>query len=139
VAEKEDYGIKEEKFLSWQEINSLVDQVYDLVQHNPFDYVIGLPRGGLIPAVILSHKLSVPMISLAEWKSMPWANSSELKILLVDDIADKGETLKYNVGFFNYQNTLIATLHYKDRSKIVPSVYGRKINDDVWLHYPWEQ
>lgn len=139
MAEKEEYDIKEEKYLSWEEVKSLIGQIYDLVQHNQLDYVIGLPRGGLVPAVILSHKLSVPMMSLAEWKSMPWASSSSLKILLVDDIADKGETLKYNIGFFNYQNTVIATLHYKNRSKIVPSVYGRKVNDDVWLCYPWEQ
>ena len=76
------------------------------------DYVVGLTRGGLVPAVMLSHYLDVPMetlkVSLRDGgengcESNLWmaedAFGHEMdepkKILIVDDINDSGATLNW--------------------------------------------
>lgn len=76
------------------------------------DYVVGLTRGGLVPALMLSHYLSVPMNTLgvslrdgndAGPESNLWMaedayghNMDRPKnILIVDDINDSGATLNW--------------------------------------------
>ena len=71
------------------------------------DYVVGLTRGGLLPAVMISHWLDVPMhalgVSLRDnadigSESNLWmaADAFEGKnILIVDDINDSGATLNW--------------------------------------------
>jgi xanthine phosphoribosyltransferase len=79
------------------------------------DYVIGLTRGGLLPAVMISHYFNIPCETLkvqlrdgGECESNCWMaedafgyNASELggplckNILVVDDINDSGATLNW--------------------------------------------
>lgn len=74
------------------------------------DYIVGLTRGGLIPAVMMSHTLDIPMHTL-EVKLRDYENTesnlwmaedafgynSDLckQILIIDDINDTGATLDW--------------------------------------------
>ena len=48
----------EKVYLTWDDINNLVDKLANEASQAPVPphYITGLPRGGLIPAVMLSHK-----------------------------------------------------------------------------------
>jgi xanthine phosphoribosyltransferase len=70
------------------------------------DYVAGITRGGLLPAVMISHYLGVPMKSLdVSLRDSTHGPVSDLgmaedaydgkKILIVDDINDTGATLNW--------------------------------------------
>ena len=74
------------------------------------DYIVGLTRGGLQPAVMLSHYLDVPMhtlnVSLRDSDTGPESNcwmaedafgydKAPKNILIVDDINDSGATLNW--------------------------------------------
>src|SRR3546814_5799781 len=70
------------------------------------DFVVGVGRGGLAPAVFISHGLSVPMLSvdhstkLAGFADELLAKLAGLaregrKLLFVDDINDSGSTVTY--------------------------------------------
>src|SRR5271165_5701810 len=78
------------------------------------DYVVGLTRGGLIPAVLLSEYMEIPMQTLKvslrdnpETESNCWMADDALgydingrevepkKILIIDDINDSGATLNW--------------------------------------------
>jgi len=73
------------------------------------DYVIGLTRGGLLPAVMISHYFNVPCETLkvslrdnVECESNLWMAEDALgchaapkNILIVDDINDTGATLNW--------------------------------------------
>ena len=85
-----------------------------------FDGVWGPIRGGLIPAVVLSHALNLPFLI------KPTADS-----LVVDDIADTGKTL-----FFFRQN-FIVTLFYHKQSTVLPDIWVKE-KTDQWIVFPWE-
>jgi hypoxanthine phosphoribosyltransferase len=75
------------------------------------DYVVGLTRGGLTPAVMISQYLNVPMHSLKvslrhggeDCESNLWMaeeafgydDQDPARILIVDDINDSGATMKW--------------------------------------------
>jgi hypoxanthine phosphoribosyltransferase len=120
----------EKIYLKWDDVDVLVKKLANEIKISlvPPSYITGLPRGGLIPAVMLSHELNIPFIPLSLIKSL-----SHVDILIVDDIADSGETLEA----YSRYNT--AVLHYKIQSEHIPTFYSIEIPNNSWIVYPWEQ
>jgi len=61
------------------------------------------------------------------------------RVLLVDDVADTGESLilaKEKVLVLNPSELKVATLNYKPKSKIKPDFFVEETLK--WLVYPWE-
>lgn len=89
-----------------------------------FDGIYGPPRGGLPLAVKLSHLLNLPFLKKPMGK----------KTLIVDDIADKGDTLLpfHKGGYF------IATIFYKRHCKFVPNIWIREKKERI-VDFPWEK
>jgi len=107
--------------VSWTDIESQTQEILRQLHRDQWrpDYVVGLTRGGLVPANLISQYLDVPMetlkVSLRDSdtgpESKPWMaedafgyvpNSSDVsspagrkKILIVDDINDSGATLSW--------------------------------------------
>ena len=112
-------------YLSWDDIEKAVD---DLCQQIPFelpniDSVHGIARGGLIPAVLISHKLGLPYVGTVGPNT-----------LVVDDICDTGVTLDKGPGVYT------AVLHYKPHTSCFqPTMWSEIHNGDEWLIYPWEK
>ena len=122
--------------VSWWDMQDLIK---DLAKKIPFevplaDSIYGIPRGGLIPAVILSHRLQMPLVETIGRNT-----------LVIDDICDSGETLdklvkKYQTLYSFPFNLNTAVLHYKPHTSCFePTLYAEKWNKDVWLVYPWEK
>ena len=130
------------------------------------DYVVGLTRGGLTPAVMLSHFLGVPMhtlkVSLRDddpngsesncW--MPEDVTDGKNILIVDDINDTGETLKWiredwdksvfkgDIDYWWHKRVKIAVLVNNLASKEEVDFSTDEINkaeDPCWIVFPWEK
>lgn len=124
------------------------------------DVILGIARGGLVPAVQLSHYFNVPLvtarISLRDANHIEdLSNVAELvkagkRVLLVDDICDSGATLKV------IRDILLAlvdeeTLDANFKSLVLwnnPSqdaftadYFARTIDrkeDESWIIFPWE-
>ena len=119
-------------------------------------HVIGVARGGLVPATIISYMLDKPLITygISSYKgtkktekihtSQP-LNTAELKennahVLVVDDICDTGDTMKYittnlALGSISYKTACIFT---KEKHKEWLDHYGLVVPDDKWIVFPWE-
>ena len=111
-------------YLTWEEVDDLVNILKQKVLDElpEIGSVMGIARGGLIPAVMLSHKLGVP-----------YTNLIDPNTLVVDDICDSGVTINEAPGLYT------ATLHYKSSAIVKPSVYASLLlNENQWLQYPWE-
>lgn len=92
-----------------------------------FKNIYGVPRGGLIPAVMLSHQLDLPLITERQLISKD--------TLIVDDISDTGKTLQKLLKGKKYKG--IATLHKRITTNLDPDFYVNTINDE-WIVYPFE-
>lgn len=118
-----------------------------------FDAILGVSRGGLIPATILSHKLNIPLIPITyssvvgrgDDKNHPnvLPTVDYKSILIVDDICDSGYTLKELVDHYINENTAVytAVTHFKllDNPVIIPNFYWLTVlEDNGWVHFPWE-
>ena len=80
----EDLNTKSKIYYSWGEIEELVELLCLQIVKSGIQItdIYGLQRGGLIPAVMLSHKLGIPMTQ----------DIKKPNLLIVDDICDSGET-----------------------------------------------
>ena len=111
--------------LSWDDVNSLVNKLCERIEEEflPIDNVHGLKRGGLIPAVMVSHKLN-----------LPYSDVITPNTLVIDDICDSGVTLKDGPGVYT------AVLHQKpETSCFTPNVWAELHLGDEWIIYPWER
>jgi len=115
-------------------MDNLVEQIEFSKAYTKVKYVYGPPRGGLPIAVHLAHHLGLDFVDNEFFHNMMTREQRE-KTLIVDDVADTGQTLKrlklvYSIDF------IIATLHYKSRSVIKPNFFVEENN--TWIVYPWE-
>ena len=120
----------EKVYLSWDEIEIAVENLAYQIKNSDkkIGSINGLARGGLIPAVMLSHKLGIPF--------MNEDNDSEGYVLIIDDICDTGETLKF---YSLHEYILTATIHHKQTAMVEPDFYHSLAPEDKWIVYPWEQ
>lgn len=129
------------------------------------DLIAGILRGGIIPAVYLSHWFEVPMVAI-EWSTRDTVVGRSLdekvlgemikdkNVLIVDDICDSGLTLEQVVNeienlYYRKNDTRIklnmksAALHYNiGQDTFIPDFYHEEINkeeDARWISYPWEK
>ena len=128
------------------------------------DLIVGVVRGGSVPAVYLSHRLKIP-VQMVHWNtrdSSKWGNESNcwipeqimeegLKVLLVDDIVDGGDTIRElladwqtsvaGVGNLPVDNIRISSMIYNTAQDVTPHFYHQTIDrdqDQRWVIFPWE-
>ena len=118
----------EKKYLEWRDINDAIKRLAINIKKSGIEIsaIKGVQRGGLIPAVMLSHSLGIPMTEKEIVSS---------SVLIVDDICDTGNTLIP----YKQLNNPIATLHYKTSAIIEPNFWWRLAPQNEWIVYPWEQ
>ncbi|ABQ68845.1 phosphoribosyltransferase [Rhizorhabdus wittichii RW1] len=121
------------------------------------DVIIGIGRGGLIPAVYLSHATSIPMLSVDHSSHLPDFSAGLLatlagmsvaqRLLFVDDINDSGTTITHikaalrdaggaidNVRFATLIDNVVSAERVDYRFRTI----DRTANKD-WFVFPWEQ
>jgi hypothetical protein len=112
-------------FLSWDDVNSLVENLCEKITESELKIksITGLERGGLIPAVMISHKLNIP-----------YTTRITKDTLVVDDICDTGVTLQNTIARYT------AVLHHKPHTAcFTPSLYSGTHEGEEWIIYPWER
>lgn len=113
--------------LNWNDFAIAVSRLeYRLVHSGAAEHatgIYGVPRGGLVLAVALSHRLNVPLI-LQPQDGMIW----------VDDIVDTGHTVN------QIQHMTVAKCCWVNRNKaLLTDVSAYVMFDDDWVLFPWEQ
>jgi hypoxanthine phosphoribosyltransferase len=142
-------------FLSWQDItNQLINIHNKTKQFDSNAAIIGLSRGGLIPAVILSHLKNINTFYCCGVRSYSEHNkSSEVMfqypdkeviknkdvVYIVDDICDTGGTLKFMENYLLPIQIISITLIYRSNEIYRPNYFGSELLDNRWVVFPWEE
>ena len=128
-------GMKKEKvFIDWSTIEFLVDQLTTQIRKSgkQYDAVVGVLRGGLVPAVMLSHRLNLPMYVV--WPDSQLGDGLP-NLLFVDEIYDTGKTINRLQAC--HPSADFAVLYHN--SDLPPlKFYGTKQLLNKWLVFPWE-
>jgi hypoxanthine phosphoribosyltransferase len=155
---------------TWQDVENQTQEILRQIQRDTWvpDYVVGLTRGGLVPANLISQYLEVPMetlkVSLRDDRSQPESNLwmaedafEQKRILIVDDINDSGATLNYIKEDWQSSNlpdnpkweeiwgdtVRVACLYDNESSNselavAYSAVTINKAAEDAWIVFPWE-
>lgn len=144
-------------YLSWQDIEELVIDLANHIQPTSTSaaptLIVGVARGGLIPATMLSYQLCcgypVPVTSLQASTRhgievdrnqiittvRSWPNWLTNSIVVVDDICDSGKTFDIISPYI--PNARYVTLVNKQATKD-KTFAPRMVDDDQWVVFPWE-
>lgn len=146
------------RILGWDDIARMVDRLAGKLEGVPFDAMLVVTRGGMVPAGLLSETLDIRNILVAgvqfhsgdgEPLSAPrflqFPDDDLLagkEILVIDDVWDSGRTA------VEIRNRVIASggkptftvLHYKPGSSQypgeTPDIFAEATDD--WIVYPWD-
>ncbi len=144
-------------YYSWQDIENMCSSIVLQMYNNNWrpDYIVGLTRGGNIPATIISNMLDIP----CEAMKVSFRNDDrvdknfwlselvqEKNILIVDDINDTGATFEWIKNDWMLEN-ILHKVKFATLTENIASDFGdvsyhvhevNKAEEDVWLVYPWE-
>jgi hypoxanthine phosphoribosyltransferase len=124
-----------EQYVTWSEIDSLIQVLSDLVLKSPrtFSSISTLSRGGLIPSRLLADHLGIQTIFVDQ--KIISSNS-----LVVDDIFDSGVTFEKILSKIDDPSQLFFVTLFARRGKKYPPqlVYAAKTNDDTYVVFPWD-
>lgn len=135
--------------------NEDMQRLFEQIRKGGEDYafVVGLARGGLIPAVQVSHKLDIPLEPL-QWQTRSGgvkerkqtiisALEQGQKLLIVDDLIDSGRAMRELIEDLGVDRSKldIAVLYYNPAQDIKPDFFARIIDrrvDERWIIFWWE-
>ena len=132
----------------WNTIDELVKEVANRASSFKPTHIVGITRGGLIPAVMLSHSFDLPMETLGvSFRDNRATHHTKFKpiddarYLIVDDINDSGTTFKVVSDIFRNRRLIFATsaLINKEKSGFDVDFYGELFYHDDWINFPWEK
>lgn len=122
-----------------------------------FNCVVGLLRGGYLPAEAISRYLGIPLV-IAKLSSYNDKVQGKIElcddiinrdlirgnVLVVDDLIDSGNTLKFFVNYIkehcNVDSVTTAVLWNKEvKRDIEPDFYSIRVPGDEWVVQPLEK
>jgi xanthine phosphoribosyltransferase len=119
----------------------------------PFETVVCITRGGLVPAGVVARELNVRVIEtvcIASYQN--YKNEGALKVLknvapeivgtggkgvlVVDDLVDTGKTAKIVRGIL--PGAHFATVYAKPMGRPQVDTFVTEVSQDTWIYFPWD-
>lgn len=137
--------------VSWNEIHVLSKTLCkNLIQSGkPWDRLIAVTRGGMVPACLVARELGIRLIDTVSVKSYDHQNQSAAEVLklpenvgtgqnclIIDDLSDTGNTFK--ALRLLLPDASYACLHVKPMGKPQTDFYASEVTQDTWIYLPWE-
>jgi len=139
-----------------ENIKDFVRAVYEELKERNISHIIGVSRGGLMPAIYASYYFDLPLIITnysdprgasihpeneityySPKRSMPGKNSN---VLLIDNYCESGYTLKmlYENIAQNVNTIYCATLAKSTKCDVSPNFFIRELPKGWTIEFPWE-
>jgi xanthine phosphoribosyltransferase len=126
-----------------------------LHEAGPFEAIVCITRGGLVPAAIVARELNVRLIEtvcVASYEN--FKTKGELKVikgvapevealaargpsvLIVDDLVDTGKTARIVRDML--PSAHFATVYAKPMGRPLVDTFITEVSQDTWIHFPWD-
>jgi xanthine phosphoribosyltransferase len=124
-----------------------------LAETGPYSAVVGIARGGLVPAAIVARELDLRMvesISIVSYDhTVQQAPPKVIKsiapelvrgegqgILVVDDLVDTGATARVVRDLLPKAH--LATIYAKPLGRPYVDTFMTEVSQDTWIYFPWD-
>jgi xanthine phosphoribosyltransferase len=124
-----------------------------LHEAGPFDAIVCITRGGLVPAAIVARELNVRVIetvcvaSYHDYKNQgalkvlktvaaEIAATGGTRVLIVDDLVDTGKTAKVVRELL--PSAHFAAVYAKPLGRPQVDTFVTEVSQDTWIYFPWD-
>ncbi len=136
--------------VSWEEMHRDSKALaWRLLEKGPWNGVIAITRGGLVPACIMARELDIRHVENLCIASYEHKDQGEAKVIkcpelpdggkgwmVVDDLVDTGKTLK--IARKLLPNAHFACVYAKPAGAALVDTYITEVSQDTWIHFPWD-
>lgn len=137
-------------YINWNDFHQDVkDLCAKIKQSGEYDKIVAISRGGLVPAGIIAYELNIrntAVINIATYVGAEHLKLDEVdrpesvgkvdeKTLIVDDLADSGQT--FRVMRRQFPKGRYVTVYAKEKGKSEVDLYAREVPDE-WIVFPWD-
>ncbi len=121
----------------------------------PFEAIVCITRGGLVPAAIVARELGIKVIETVCVSSYTHTSQGEVTVLkgvasdivalgggqgagvlLVDDLVDTGRTA--TVVRALVPRAHLATVYAKPMGRPLVDTFITEVSQDTWIYFPWD-
>ena len=127
-----------------------------LAEKGPFEAIVCITRGGLVPAAIVSRELGIRLIETVAIASYhDYLNQGRLDVLkaispnilsigggsgkgvlVIDDLTDTGKTAKVVREMLPQAH--FATVYAKPAGVPMVDTFITEVSQDTWIYFPWD-
>ncbi len=136
--------------VSWQELHRDAKALaWRLMEMGPWHGLIGIARGGLVPATIVARELEIRLVDSVCLISYDYQQQGEVKVLkapelendgegwlVVDDLVDTGQTARKVHEL--WPKAHLATIFAKPAGRPEVDTFVTEVSQDTWIHFPWD-
>jgi xanthine phosphoribosyltransferase len=140
--------------VSWEELHRQGKALaWRLLELGPWEGIIAVTRGGLVPAAIVARELDVRLLETAcivgyraEISSGVMPEPKILKMpdtigdgsgwLVIDDLVDTGRTAE--ILRQHFPKAHVAALYAKPQGKPQVDTFITEVSQDTWIYFPWD-
>jgi xanthine phosphoribosyltransferase len=142
--------------VSWDEFHRDARALaWRLAGAGPFQALVTVTRGGLVPAAIVARELGIRMIETVCVESYAHQTQGELRlvksvaaeivragggegkgVLIVDDLVDTGKTAKVVRDLLPKAH--FATVYAKPMGRPLVDTFITEVSQDTWIFFPWD-
>ena len=119
----------------------------------PFEAVVAVTRGGLVPAAVVARELGIRVVETVCVASYDYDKQGQIQVLktvgpsilrlkdgagvlIVDDLVDTGATAK--VVREMMPKAHFATVYAKPAGRPLVDTFVTEVSQDTWIYLPWD-
>jgi xanthine phosphoribosyltransferase len=134
--------------VSWEQLHRDAKALaWRLAEKGPWDAIVAVTRGGLVPSAIVARELDVRLIDticISSYEHKDLGQTTVLKrvagdgsgLLIVDDLVDTGRTARIVREMLPRAH--FATIYAKPAGRPLVDTFITEVSQDTWIYFPWD-